>query len=133
MSKVKADLLVRGAAELVTVAGYSERPKRGPELSDIGLIQDGAVAARDGVIVAAGTTGQVENQVELDGEALVIDAAGKVVTPGLVDPHTHVVFAGSREYELEMKIMGLGYLEILARGAAFLIPCGPPGPPASGN
>lgn len=120
MSKVKADLLVRRAAELVTVAEYSGRPKRGPELSEIGLIRDGAVAVRDGVIVAVGSTAQVEDQVELDGDALIIGAEGKVVTPGLVDPHTHVVFAGSREYELEMKIMGMGYLEILARGGGIL-------------
>ncbi len=120
MSKVKADLLVRRAAELVTVAEYSGRPTRGPELSEIGLIRDGAVAVRDGVIVAVGSTAQVEDQVELDGDALIIGAEGKVVTPGLVDPHTHVVFAGSREYELEMKIMGMGYLEILARGGGIL-------------
>lgn len=120
MAKLKADLLVRNAAELVTVAGYSGRPKRGAEMSDIGLIRDGAVAACDGAVIAVGTTAQVEDQVELSGDAVVIEAAGKVVLPGLVDPHTHVVFAGSREYELEMKIGGLSYLEILARGGGIL-------------
>lgn len=120
MGRIKADLLVRGAAELVTVAGHSRRPKRGPELSEIGLIEDGAVAARNGVIVAVGPTVQVEERIELVDCAQVVQAGGKVVTPGMVDPHTHLVFAGSREHELEMKIKGMGYLEILARGGGIL-------------
>jgi imidazolonepropionase len=120
MAKIRADLLVRHAAGLVTVAGYSARPKRGPEMSDIGEIKDGALAARDGVIVAVGATAGVEEQVALTEDAVVVDARGKVVLPGLVDPHTHLVFAGSREYELEMKIKGLSYLEILAGGGGIL-------------
>ncbi|MCG8403462.1 MAG: imidazolonepropionase [Firmicutes bacterium] len=120
MGKIAADLLVRGAGQLVTVAGHTGRPKRGPELAEIGIINDGAVAARDGIIVAVGPGPQVEERVELGDSSVVVDTGGKVVLPGLVDPHTHVVFAGSREYELEMKIAGLNYLEILARGGGIL-------------
>ncbi|KJS79137.1 MAG: imidazolonepropionase [Desulfotomaculum sp. BICA1-6] len=120
MSKIKADFLVHNAGQLVTVAGYSRRPKRGAELADIGLVENGALAARDGIIVAVGPAAQVQEQVELTGDATVIDAGGRVVLPGLVDPHTHVVFAGSREHELEMKIAGMGYLEILAQGGGIL-------------
>jgi len=120
MDKPRADLLVRRAAQVVTVAGSSLSPKRGPDLAEIGVIGDGAVAARRGVIVAVGASDRVEREVELDEDALVCEAGGKVVLPGLVDPHTHLVFAGSREHELEMRIAGAGYLEILARGGGIL-------------
>ncbi|WP_018086094.1 imidazolonepropionase [Desulfurispora thermophila] len=116
----KVDLLLHSAAELITVAGGSARPRRGREMADIGLIRDGAVAVRDGRIVAVGPTRDVLERVETDRATIEIDARGKVVLPGLVDPHTHLVFAGSREYELEMKIAGVSYLEILARGGGIL-------------
>jgi imidazolonepropionase len=117
---VKADFAVINAGQLITAAGYSERPKRGPELNELGIINDGAVAAKEGLIVAAGSTADVMKQVELTGDAMLIDAGGKVVLPGLVDPHTHLVFAGSREDEFEMKIKGAAYLDILARGGGIL-------------
>lgn len=120
MGKIKADLLLLNAGQLVTEAGFSGRPKRGAELADTGLVENGALAARDGVIAAVGPSAQVLEQVELDDDARVIDAGGRVVLPGLVDSHTHVVFAGSREHELEMKIAGMSYLEILARGGGIL-------------
>jgi imidazolonepropionase len=120
MKKNRADFLLINAGQLVTVAGNSDHPKRGEELSEIAVITDGAVAARDGVIAAVGTTSELQDRVELEEDAVVIDAGGKVVLPGLVDPHTHVVFAGSREHELEMKIQGMPYLEILARGGGIL-------------
>lgn len=84
------------------------------------MITNGAVAARNGVIVAVGTTDELQKRVELVNGTVCIDACGKVVLPGLVDPHTHVVFAGSREHELEMKIKGVPYLEILAAGGGIL-------------
>ncbi len=120
MEKVKADFLLLDAGQMVTVAGNSDHPKRGEELKEIGVITDGAVAARDGVIVAVGTTAELQQSVELIKGAVCIDACGKVVLPGLVDPHTHVIFAGSREHELEMKIKGVPYLEILAAGGGIL-------------
>lgn len=120
MDKPIADLLLQHAGELVTMSGTGGRPKRGAGLEELGIINDGAVAARDGVIVAVGTTEQVLDQVAVDEHTRVLDARGRLVLPGLVDPHTHVIFAGSREHELEMKIAGMGYLEILARGGGIL-------------
>ncbi|MDD2555949.1 MAG: imidazolonepropionase [Syntrophaceticus sp.] len=117
---MKADFLLINAGQLVTVAGNSDHPKRREELPEIGVITDGAVAARDGNVIAVGSTSDLQKSVELEEGAVVIDAQGKVVLPGLVDPHTHVVFAGSREHELEMKIQGVPYLEILARGGGIL-------------
>ncbi|WP_027366103.1 imidazolonepropionase [Desulfotruncus alcoholivorax] len=120
MSGKKADLLVCHAGQLITVAGHSVHPKRGPELAEIGIINDGAVAVAGGVIIAVGPTAEVEKQLDIDDSCRIINADGRVVLPGLVDPHTHLVFAGSREHELEMKIAGMGYLEILARGGGIL-------------
>lgn len=117
---MKADLLVKNAGQLVTVAGYSKKAKRGRALGELNIIGDGAVAARDGVIIAVGSTAEVLAKVEPAGDAKIIDAGGKVVLPGLVDPHTHVVFAGSRESEFEMKIKGAAYLDILAGGGGIL-------------
>lgn len=120
MEKVRADLLVVQVGQLVTAAGNSDSPKRGPELSEIGIIEDGAVAALNGEIVAVGTTHELLESVDLLDGALLIDAEDHVVLPGLVDPHTHFIFAGSREHELEMKIQGVPYLEILACGGGIL-------------
>ncbi len=116
----QADLLVCHAAQLATLAGHSQRPKRGPELGDIGIIEDGAVAVRGDTIIAVGATSEVLSRVGAGPKTRVLEAGGRLVLPGLVDPHTHLVFAGSREYELEMKIRGAGYLEILARGGGIL-------------
>lgn len=87
-------------------------------MNDLGLIEDGAVAARNGRIVAVGTTNEVLGRIR--GEFEAIDATGKLVAPGLIDPHVHLVFAGSREEELEaMAVQGVPYLEIKARGGGM--------------
>jgi imidazolonepropionase len=103
---------------LVTLKGKSDRPQVREEMNDLGIIRDGAVAAKKGRIVAVGTTRQVLDMLEKGFE--VIDASGKLVTPGLVDPHVHLVFAGSREEELEaMAVKGIPYLEIKAKGGGM--------------
>lgn len=115
-----AELLIEHAAELVTLAGPHDRPRTGAALRDLGVVADGAIAAADGQIVAVGPTAQVRDTVRLDSGATVIDAAGRVVLPGFVDPHTHLVFAGSRAHEFEMRLRGATYLEIAAAGGGIL-------------
>lgn len=115
-----ADLLVEHAAELVTLAGGNDRPRVGPALADLGLVADGAVAAAEGQIVAAGPTVRVRDEVRLAPDALVIDASGSVVLPGFVDPHTHLVFAGSRADEFELRLQGATYLEVAAAGGGII-------------
>jgi imidazolonepropionase len=83
----------------------------------LGLVEDGAVAIANGKIAAVGASTELLSEYTA-GER--IDASGKVVTPGFVDAHTHLVFAGSRENELELKIKGAGYIEILQRGGGIL-------------
>ncbi len=106
------------ASELVTLRG-PKRYRAKSEMSELSIIPDGAVVVSDGAIEDVGRTETVLKEHGATGVER-IDASGKVVMPGLVDPHTHLVFAGSREFELELKLKGKGYLEILAAGGGIL-------------
>jgi imidazolonepropionase len=115
---IKADFAIIHADELATLKGKSDKPQIKEEMNDLGIIKDGAVAAKDGKIVAVGTTKEVLDKLEKGFE--VIDASGKLVTPGLIDPHVHLIFAGSRDEELEaMAVKGVPYLEIKAKGGGM--------------
>ena len=96
---------------LATPMGFAARYDR--EQGEIRLLQDAYLCYEDGVITAVGT-----------GKAPAvdqrIDAQSKLVTPGLIDPHTHLVFGGWRQHELAMKLKGVSYLEILAAGGGIL-------------
>jgi imidazolonepropionase len=115
-----ADLIVTRAAELLTLAGDPDGPRVGPALADVGLVRDGAVAAADGQILAAGPTAEVLDLVRPARRARRIDATGRVVLPGFVDPHTHLIFAGSRAEEFERRLRGTSYREIAAAGGGIL-------------
>jgi len=115
---IKADFAIINANELVTLKGTSSKPQIKEEMKNLGIIKNGAIAVKDGKIVAVGTTKEVLDNLEKGFE--VIDASGKLVTPGLIDPHVHLVFAGSREEELEMMaVKSIPYLEIKARGGGM--------------
>ncbi len=117
---MKATLIVKNAAQVVTSEGASLAPLTGEKQGQIRVIENGAVAANGEQIVAVGTTAELEQKIETDAATRVVDASGQVVLPGLVDPHTHVVFGGSREHEFSLKLEGVPYLEILARGGGIL-------------
>jgi imidazolonepropionase len=112
------DLLIVHASELVTLKG-PRRARAKAEMSDLAIIRDGAVAVSGGVIVDVGRTDSILKE-HGSGDVEVIDATDKTVLPGFVDPHTHLVYAGSREFELELKARGKGYLEILQEGGGIL-------------
>ena len=109
------DLLILHARQLITCA--SDGPKRGDALTDVDLIEDGAVAISDGKIVAVGPSANLQARYSA---RTIIDATGKVVSPGFVDAHTHVVYAGDRVAEFEMRIRGATYMEIMAAGGGIV-------------
>jgi imidazolonepropionase len=86
-------------------------------MRDVGIIDDGAAAISDGRFIGVGSRADIESKFTGDES---IDAGGKVVCPGFVDPHTHIVFAGDRLDEFELKIQGAEYLEILGKGGGII-------------
>ncbi|HEV8359820.1 MAG TPA: imidazolonepropionase [Candidatus Thermoplasmatota archaeon] len=111
----RADLLVVNAAEVLTLAGH-EGARSGDDQQDLGLVRRGGVAIRDGRIVAVGTMAQLKGI----RAKRTLDARGRVVMPGFVDAHTHLVFAGSREREVERKVAGMSYQDIAREGGGIL-------------
>lgn len=109
-------ILVRGARQLLTLRGG---PRRGAALGDLGIIHGGGVLIRDGLIAAAGPTSRIETLPEARG-AREIDATGKIVMPGFVDSHTHLVYGAPRLMDYEMRLAGAGYHEIAAAGGGIL-------------
>jgi imidazolonepropionase len=110
------DLLIHSAAQVVTCAAPGGA-KRGAAMQDVGLLADGAVAIRDGRIEAIGPSEELRRGCEAQHE---IDAYGRIVVPGFVDPHTHVVYAGDRVDEFERRIRGESYQQIAAAGGGIL-------------
>lgn len=110
-------LLIVHADELLTLKGPAG-PRRGGDASGLGLVEDGAVYAKGDRIVDVGSTNEVLRRHPRAQRR--IDASGMVVLPGFVDAHTHAIFAGSREREVEWKAEGLSYPEIAARGGGIL-------------
>ncbi len=114
---MNADLLIHSAAQLCVIPGHAGGPQRGPRLGDLGLIADGAIAVAEGRIVAVGPSAEMRSQVTAKAE---MDAAGRVVTPGFVDPHTHVVWAGDRAGEFELRLSGATYMQIMTTGGGIM-------------
>jgi imidazolonepropionase len=117
LSRTDVDLIIEHAQQLITAKGYTQRPAKGPEMEELGIIQDGAVAIANGRIVAVSKSEEILSKYAANER---LDASGKITTPGLIDAHTHFVFAGSRESELEQKIKGASYMEILQKGGGIL-------------
>jgi len=111
---LKADLLVKNAAELATPLSNSNF-----EPASFFVLNDAAIAAFRGKIVWVGKTAEVEHNLELVKSTVVIDATEKTVTPGFVDCHTHPIFFGCRENEFEMRIAGHSYEEIARAGGGI--------------
>jgi imidazolonepropionase len=109
-------LAVVNCSQLVTMAGPN-RPRVGPELRELAMIPGGTLLVERGRIKAAGPHGEVAPFFTSDTE--VIDAAGRVVSPGFVDAHTHLVFAGNRADEFELRCTGTTYQEIAKQGGGI--------------
>jgi imidazolonepropionase len=113
----RKDILITGCAELLTLRGAA--PRRGRTLGDPGIIRDAALLIRDGRIAAVGPRRRVENLRE-SRRARKLDLGGRVVLPGFVDSHTHLVFPTSRAAEYEQRICGATYEEIARAGGGIL-------------
>jgi imidazolonepropionase len=113
---MEVDLLITNATQLVTCASL-HGPKRRSEMLDVGLVDQGAIAIDQGQIVAVGPAAEVTSAYTA---RQTLDATGQVVCPGFVDPHTHVVYAGDRVAEFELRLKGASYLELMAAGGGIV-------------
>ena len=107
-------MLIHHASQLITLQGG---PQRGTDLGRLGLIENGAVLVRGETIAAIGNS---DDMIRRYPDEPCLDAGGRVVMPGFVDPHTHLVWVGDRAAEFEMRLEGRTYLEILAAGGGIL-------------
>ncbi|QSO46950.1 imidazolonepropionase [Alicyclobacillus mengziensis] len=119
MAQDTVDLLVYNIGTLMTMQG-PKGPRTGAQMSDVGAVHQGAVAIFGGEIIAIGPEAAVRRQLADRMVREELDAEGRLVTPGLVEPHTHLVHGGSREHELSLKLQGASYLEILESGGGIL-------------
>ena len=112
---MKLDFLVKNCNELLTL--YGDSPRRGESMNDLKIIRNGWIGSFRGKIVFIGTEQMFnEQKYELEENATVIDATGKVCMPGLVDSHSHLPFGGERREEFKMKLDGVSYMELQKKG-----------------
>ncbi len=115
---IRADFAIRRIGFLATLAGSV--PRTGPAMRDLGIRPDAAVAVSEGRIAWVGADAALDREVALAPGARTLDAEGAAVVPGLVDPHTHLVFAGDRDDELRRRLAGASYREIAAAGGGIV-------------
>ncbi|TSB47616.1 imidazolonepropionase [Alkalicoccobacillus porphyridii] len=117
-------LYIRRANQLVTLQGNNQKPRIREEMGELGVVEGGSVIIEGPFICYVGTDeGAVEYLSQSRKPVQTIDTEEKIVTPGLIDPHTHLVFAGTREYELEQRLKGRSYMDILQAGGGILSTC----------
>ncbi len=114
---MKADLVIENISNLITLKGEN-KARKGMAQSEIGLVHNGIIAVKEGKIIHVGE-GTLPAGIEIDENTVVIDGTEKLVTPGLIDSHTHLVHGGSRENEFKQKLEGVDYLDILAAGGGI--------------
>ena len=111
---ISADLAVVRCNQLLTCRGPI--PKRTSALQDLGVIEGGSIASKDGKIVFVGGEKELHRNVRMTEGSTLIDGQGHVALPGFVDSHTHLPFAGSREEEFMLRLKGFTYQQLAARG-----------------
>jgi imidazolonepropionase len=110
-----SSLAVLHASQVVTLSG-PKRPRIGAEMSELAIISDGGMLIRNGTIERVGASDEIEKNI---GDAEVVDAGGRVVMPGFVDAHTHLVFAGNRLDDFERRARGETYEQIAKAGGGI--------------
>lgn len=114
---MRADILINNISQLITLKGPN-RPRVKEEMNEIGIIENGVLAVSNDKIIYVGD--KLPDSIIVDEKTIILSGKGKTVTPGLIDPHTHLVHGGSRENELSMKLKGMKYLDILKAGGGIL-------------
>lgn len=114
---MKASLVIKNIDNLITLKGEN-KARIGKEQAEVGLIKNGIIAVKDDRIIYVGE-GDLPRTIETDDNTEFIDGKGKLVTPGLIDPHTHLVHGGSRENEFRQRLEGVDYLDIMAAGGGI--------------
>jgi imidazolonepropionase len=109
-------LVIRDACQLVTPIANGATPQSGKGMRELAVLENGALIAENGVITWLGPTPGLP---AFPPGASVVDASGKTILPGLIDSHTHLLFAGTRENEFEQRLGGMTYQEIAARGGGI--------------
>lgn len=117
MKRIKADLVISNCNQILTLQG--KFPRRGKEMRELGIVEKGWIAIKDGTIFFVGSERDFKNEVEIDFETKWINCEGKICMPGLVDSHNHLPFAGERVEEFRMKLQGMSYMEIAKRGGGI--------------
>jgi len=114
---MNGNIIIKNSSQLVTCSGFEA--KQGKDMSDLKIINDGAVVIEGGMIDAVGKTDDILAGFD-EGKFTVIDAGGKAVLPGFVDSHTHFVFGGYRAEEFSWRLRGDSYMEIMERGGGII-------------
>jgi imidazolonepropionase len=107
----KVDILIENANEILTLKGKNH-PRIKNEMHELGIIKNGSIAIKDDIIFDVGNNLKYRSINK-------IDAKGKIILPGFIDSHTHIIFSGSREFELDMKLKGFSYMDILNSGGGI--------------
>lgn len=111
---------IKNIGQLATLASEQKGARKKEAMSNLAIIENGALLIENGVIKAVGTTIELNNLLEDElKDALIFNANGKLVTPGLVDPHTHIAYGGSREKEFDMRLRGTSYMDIMNAGGGI--------------
>lgn len=116
---MEVDLLIHPIGELATAVAF-DKPLHGSEMSAVSRTSNAALAVKDGRVALAGPAEEILSKVKLSEGARTVDASGKLVIPGLVDPHTHLVFGGNRANEFSMRCQGKTYQEIANAGGGIV-------------
>lgn len=113
-------ILIKNANEVITLKSAVQGPRTKEQMRDISVVENGSVLMEGNSIIAVGSIAQLKADFpDLVKAAEVIDASGKIVMPGLVDCHTHLVHGGTREQEFNMRLNGATYMEIMNAGGGI--------------